>query len=113
MTLLVPDHIARKQQREERLALTKHFNEEMEKILNANKVVDNYYILGKVRFPPELGGQVGRVFLEACMERPVLIKGTFVYEVDNRRGAKQLLWTCDNNNLHIIPTNKRCPVSPA
>ncbi len=50
--------------------LMKHFNEELENIMNANQAPDRYWILGKVKFPENLGSMVGRVFLQACMEKP-------------------------------------------
>lgn len=112
MSLLIPKHLGDEQVSEERKGLNDHFNKEMERLINKNKGKKKFYILGKLRFPPEFGGKVGRVFLDASDAKPPVVKGTFVYEVDNRSGTKQLLWTCDNQNLNIIPTNKTCPVSP-
>jgi len=109
MPLIVPDHIA---EQETKKNLLNHFNQEMERVINANKDKNEFYILGKVRFPREYGGKIGRVFLDASDTKPPLVKGTFVYQVDNKSGTKELLWTCDNQNLKIIPTNKTCPVSP-
>jgi hypothetical protein len=84
----------------------------MEKVINRNKDKDRFWILGKVKFLPEHGGKVARSFLDACDEKPPLIKESFVYEVDNRRGTKELLWTCDSRGLRIVPTNKLIPVPP-
>ncbi len=100
--------------REERAGLEKHFNIEMEKILNANSAKEKYWILGKVRFPEELGGKIGRTFLQASDEKPCVIKDAFLYEVDNKRGVKTLLWIMHPDGSLRIPTlNKTIQVSPA
>jgi len=106
MALLVPKHVGLAQQRAEKEALVNHFNDEMEKVINKNKEKDKFWILGKVRFPPEFGGKVGRVFLDASDEKPPVVKGSFVYEVDNKRGTKELLWTHSNDQLTVVPTKK-------
>ena len=102
--LEVPKHVAKANQAEAKRGLEKHFNQEMERILNENASKDRYWILGKVRFPEELGGKVGRVFLEASDTQPMLIKDAFLYEVDNRRGVKTLLWVMNPGNELVMPT---------
>jgi hypothetical protein len=87
-----------------REGLVSHFNEELENIMNANQAPDRYWILGKVNFPENLGGQVGRVFLQACMEKPPLVANSFLYEVDNRRGVKTLLWVLHPGGKLDLPT---------
>lgn len=87
-----------------REGLTSHFNEELEAIMNANKAPDRYWVLGKVKFPDNLGGKVGRVFLQACMEKPPLVSEAFLYEVDNRRGVKTLLWVMHPGGKLSLPT---------
>ena len=109
MPLLVPDYIAERETKEN---LRRHFNEKMENVINANKDKDSFYILGKVKFLPEYGGKVGRVFLDASDTKPPVVKGTFVYFVDNKAGTKELLWTCDNNELNLVPLNKKHLVTP-
>lgn len=84
--------------------LVSHFNDELEKIMNANKGPDRYWVLGKVKFPEDLGGKVGRVFLQACMEKPPLVANAFLYEVDNRRGVKTLLWVMHPGGKLDLPT---------
>ena len=84
--------------------LVSHFNAELEKIMNANKGPDRYWVLGKVKFPDDLGGKVGRVFLQACMEKPPLVADAFLYEVDNRRGVKTLLWVMHPGGKLDLPT---------
>jgi len=115
--LLLPRHAAEEQLRradaETKKNLLQHFDSEMELVINKNRVKEKFWILGKIKFLPESGGKVGRVFLDASDTKPPLVKGSFVYEVDNRRGTKELLWWCDYQNLNISPTNKVIPVSPA
>lgn len=92
--------------------LIKCFNEQLEKILNQNSNKDEYYILGKVKFPKELGGKVGRTFLEASDVKPPLVKESFVYHVDNKRGVKTLLWVMNPNGSLRFPTlNKTISVA--
>jgi hypothetical protein len=84
--------------------LVNHFNVDLEKIMNQNQSPDKYWILGKVNFPDDLGGKVGRVFLQACMEQPPLVANSFLYEVDNRRGVKTLLWVMNPGGNLSLPT---------
>lgn len=108
--LLIPKHVAKQQVHEEGLGLLDVFNKEMENIINENKDKDSFYVISSLVFPDN--GNVGKVLLEACTEKPPVIKDTFVYQVDNRNGTKELLWICDKNNLRVIPTNKVINVSP-
>lgn len=93
-----------RQHQDAKSSLTEHFNSEMERILNENSSKDLYWILGKVRFPKEFGGFVGRSFLEATDHKPDVVKDAFLYEVDNRRGVKTLLWLMHPNGSLRIPT---------
>ncbi len=100
--------------KEERKALVDHYNKDMEKILNENSAKEKYWILGKVRFPPELGGKVGRTFLQACEEKPALIANAFLYEVDNKRGVKEILWIMNpDGSLRIPSLNKTIQAMPS
>lgn len=94
----------RHQHEEAKAGLISHFNQEMEKIMNANSGPDRYWILGKVKFPDNLGGKVGKVFLQACLEKPPLVAESFLYEVDNRRGVKTLLWVMHPGGRLDLPT---------
>lgn len=97
-----------------RKGLNDHFNHEMEKILSANSSKDVYWILGKVKFPEELGGAIGRTFLQASDTKPPVVKNAFLYEVDNKRGVKTLLWVMHPDGSLRLPTlNKTIQVSPA
>lgn len=87
-----------------REGMTAHFNMQMEKILNANQHKDLYWILGKAKTLHKQGKTIVRPFLEACDEKPGLIRESFVYEVDNRRGVKTLLWVMHPDDSLSFPT---------
>lgn len=93
-----------KQHEDAKSSLTEHFNAEMERIINSNSSKDLYWILGKVKFPEDLGGYVGRTFLQACDEKPTVVKDAFLYEVDNKRGVKTLLWVMHPDGSIRLPT---------
>lgn len=87
-----------------REGMTEHFNKELEKIMNANTSREVYWILGKVRTLKKKGTVILRPFLQACAEKPPVIKESFVYEVDNTRGVKTLLWIMHPGDLLSFPT---------
>lgn len=89
---------------EAREGMTNHFNSLMEKILNENAHKDKYWILGKAKIHFNHGKRMVRPFLQACDEKPGLIKESFVYEVDNRRGVKTLLWVMHPDDSLSFPT---------
>ncbi len=114
--LILPEkernHAFKARHEAEKKALVDHYNKQMELILNENKHKDVYWILGKTRFPDEFGGKIGRTFLEASDSKPPLIKSAFLYEVDNRRGVKTLLWVFNPDGSLRFPTlNKTISVS--
>lgn len=102
--LVVPASEMKARHEEAKRGLTDEFNSRMEEIINEYQHLDKYWILGKVRFPKEHSGKVGRVFLKGCMEKPPLVKDAFLYEVDNRRGAKTLLWVLHPDGTMRLPT---------
>lgn len=102
--LIVPENVRKEEHMKAKEGLMSQFNHMLEEILNQNSNVDKYWILGKVRFPEEFGGKVGRVFLEACLEKPYLVTEAFLYEVDNRKGTKTLLWVMHPGNELRLPT---------
>lgn len=87
-----------------REGITDHFNDMLEKLLVANKHKDKYWILGKAKIEKKKGKDIVRPFLQACDEKPGIIRESFVYEVDNRRGVKQLLWVMHPGDLLSFPT---------
>lgn len=97
---------------EARNGITSHFNKEMEKILNENSSKDKYWILGKVKTQRKGNKDVVKPFLQACDEKPSFVKESFVYEVDNKRGCKTLLWVMHPGDVIRFPTlNKTLYVS--
>lgn len=89
---------------ETREGITAHFNVLLEKILNENSHRDKYWILGKAKIEKKKGKDIVRPFLQACAEKPGIIKESFVYEVDNRRGVKTLLWIMHPGDMLSFPT---------
>jgi hypothetical protein len=87
-----------------REGLNDYFNRELEKIMNANSTREVYWILGKVRVERRKGKDILRPFLQACEEKPPVIKESFVYEVDNKRGVKSLLWVMHPGDMLSFPT---------
>lgn len=89
-----------------REGITSHFNDMLEKIINENSHRrDIYWILGKAKIEKKKNGkEIVRPFLQACAEKPSLIKESFVYEVDNTRGIKKLLWVMHPGDLLSFPT---------
>jgi len=111
--LILPKEAQIKEQNDARQGITDHFNSEMERILTANKSKNVYWILGKLKFPEELGGKVGRTFLEASESKPPVVKNAFLYEIDNQRGVKTLLWVTHPDGSMRLPTlNKTIRVTP-
>jgi hypothetical protein len=92
---------------ETREGITAHFNVLMEKILNDNRHKEKYWVLGKAKIERKRGKDIVRPFLQACDEKPGIIKESFVYEVDNTRGVKTLLWIMHPGDLLSFPTLKK------
>lgn len=87
-----------------REGLTDIFNDQLEHIMNENKNLDTYWILGKVSMHRKGDKYIAKPFLQACLEKPGVIKKSFVYEVDNRRGVKTLLWVMHPDDTLSFPT---------
>lgn len=103
MLITSPDY-QMKEHVEAREGIVAHFNSKLEDILNANKHKDKYWILGKAKVEKKKGKDIIRPFLQACDEKPGIIKESFVYEVDNRRGVKTLLWVMHAGDKLSFPT---------
>lgn len=105
--LIIPAEEKERAHQEAVSNLTNHFNHDLEKILNENSSVDLYWILGKAKTETIGNKQVVRPFLQACLEKPGLVRESFVYEVDNRRGTKTLLWVMYPQDVLYFPTLKK------
>lgn len=102
--LVLPKEEIQKLQNEAREGMVKHFNDQLEKILNARSKKEKYWILGKISTEHVNGKLLVKPFLEACDEKPGLVKDSFVYEVDNTRGTKTLLWVLHPDGSMRLPT---------
>ncbi len=103
--LITPLSVQMQEHMDIREGMTNHFNHLLEKILNENAHKDKYWILGKAKIEKKKNGkEIVRPFLQACDEKPGLIRETFVYEVDNRRGVKTLLWVMHPGDTLSFPT---------
>lgn len=105
MLITSPNHQLQ-QHVETREGITAHFNNMLEKIINENSHrSEKYWILGKANIEKKKNGkEIVRPFLQACAEKPGVIRESFVYEVDNSRGVKTLLWVMHPGDLLSFPT---------
>lgn len=111
--LILPKSKEEQQHEMLKAGLRDSFNKELEKTLNKHSRVERYWILGKVRFPSQYDGKVGRVFMERSDVQPPFVQDSFVYYVDNRKGTKELLWMSWGDTLRIVPAQKTLRVQRA
>lgn len=102
--LILPKSVHDTNHAEAKQGVTDHFNAQMERILNQNSHKETYWILGKAKLETIAGRKIVRPFLQACDEKPGLIRESFVYEVDNKRGVKTLLWVLHPDDTLTFPT---------
>ena len=104
--LIIPAEEKERIHKETLSGVTDHFNILLERILNENTHKERYWILGKAKKEVFGNKTVVRPFLEALDEKPGLVRESFVYEVDNTRGVKELLWVMyPNDMLHFPPVS--------
>ena len=102
--LITPASVQMQQHVDAREGMTNKFNYMLENIINENTHRNKYWILGKEKIEKKKGKDIVRPFLQACAEKPGIIKESFVYEVDNSRGVKTLLWVMHPGDLLSFPT---------
>ncbi len=102
--LITSPKVMYEQHMQAREGMITHFNMLMEKILNANSHKEKYWFLGKCRNEQQGHKSLVKPFLQACDEKPGLVKESFVYEVDNTRGVKTLLWVMHPGDVLSFPT---------
>lgn len=102
--LILPADEQKRQHQETLNGVNRHFNDLMEKILNENSHKEVYWIIGKAKKERYGNKEIVRPFLQACDEKPGLVKESFVYEVDNTRGVKTLLWVMYPGDMLHFPT---------
>ncbi len=102
--LIVPKSVQETNHLEARKGITDRFNHLLEKLINENSHKEKYWILGKAKIERKNGKDLVRPFLQACDEKPGVVKESFVYEVDNKRGVKTLLWVMHPGDVLSFPT---------
>ena len=105
MKIITSPNVQMQKHVEERMGITNHFNVLLENLINANQHKrGKYYILGKVKTQRKGDKYIVKPFLQACEEKPGIIRESFVYEVDNTRGVKTLLWVMHPGGMLSFPT---------
>lgn len=102
--LILPEKDQQELLQQERKGIEDQFNVLLERILNENGSKDRYWILGKTITKQRMGKLIVKPFLQACDEKPGLVKESFVYEVDNKKGTKTLLWVIHPDGSMRLPT---------
>jgi len=102
--LITPPSVQMQEHMNAREGMASHFNYALEKILNENSHKEKYWVLGKAKIEKKKGKDIIKPFLQACDEKPGIIKESFVYEVDNKRGVKTLLWVMHPGDMLSFPT---------
>lgn len=102
--LILPAEEKERIHKETMKGVTDHFNVLLERILNANGHKGKYWILGKAKKESIGNKEIVKPFLEALDEKPGVVRESFVYEVDNTRGTKTLLWVMYPGDMLHFPT---------
>lgn len=102
--LILPAEEKERQHKQALEGVNNHFNVLLERILNDNGSKEKYWILGKAKKESIGNKEIVKPFLEALDEKPGLVRESFVYEVDNKRGTKTLLWVMYPGDMLHFPT---------
>ncbi len=76
----------------------------MEKVIKDNLHKDKYWILGMADCKRKNGRTTIKPVLTVFDVMPELRKNSYLYEVDNTKGTRQLLWVMHPNNQLSLPT---------
>ena len=76
----------------------------MEKILEENSHKPKYWILGMAKSKRKNGRTIIQPFLKAYDVQPELTREAFLYEVDNTKGTRELLWVMHPNDKLSLPS---------
>jgi len=90
-------HIAARQRLSDR-----HMNL-MEKIMKENSHKKKYWILGTAKCKRKNGKTTIRPYLKAFDVQPDVTKESYLYEVDNIAGTRNLIWVMHPNNKLAMP----------
>ena len=84
--------------------LTNRHAQLMDKILKENAHKSKYWILGMAHITKKYRKSVIKPHLKAYDVQPEVRKSAFLYEVDNTKGTKTLLWVMHPNNTLDLPS---------
>lgn len=76
----------------------------MDKILRENSHKKKYWILGMVKARRRKGKTVLTPTLKAYTIQPDLKKEAYLYEVDNTKGTRELVWVMHPGDVLNLPT---------
>lgn len=89
---------------EQRKRLTDRHETLMEKILRENSHKEKYWILGKAKIKRKYGRTTITPILKALDVQPDITKESYLYEVNNLEGTRNLLWVMHPNDKLSLPT---------
>ena len=84
--------------------LTNRHAQLMDKILKENAHKSKYWILGMAHITKKYRKSLIKLHLKAYDVQPEVRKSAFLYEVDNTKGTKTLLWVMHPNNTLDLPS---------
>lgn len=76
----------------------------MEKIMKENSHKKKFWILGMAKCKRKNGRTIIRPFLKAYDIQPEVMKEAYLYEIDNTKGTRDLLWVMHPNNKLSMPS---------
>lgn len=88
----------------QRERLVNRHSQLLEKILKDNSHKSKYWILGRAVSKRKYGRTTIRAVMKAFDTQPDIQKESYLYEVDNVEGTRQLLWVMNPNNKLSLPT---------
>ncbi len=76
----------------------------MNKLMIQNSHKKKFWIMGTARCKRKSGKTIIKPYLKAYDEQPDVRKESYLYEVDNTKGTKTLLWVMHPNDKLSLPT---------
>lgn len=84
----------------------------MDKIIKENNHKKRYWILGMAKCSRKNGRTTIKPCLKAYDKQPDVTKEAYLYEIDNTKGTRELLWVMHPNNKLAMPSiNKTISVA--
>ena len=84
--------------------LAKRHSHLLEKIMRENSHKEKYWILGLVMCKRKHGKTVIKPWLKAFDVQPEVRKEAYLYEIDNTKGTRELMWVMHPHNKLAIPS---------